>query len=51
MSWYLYIREHPGNPWGPFDSLEAAQAHRRMLSLYWRGITAPGRTYIRKARP
>lgn len=38
--------EHPGNPWGPFSTLEDAQAFKRYISATFPKL----RYYIRKRR-
>lgn len=29
--WYVYVRDNPGNPWGPFRTKKEATEHKQYL--------------------
>jgi len=37
MKFYLYHRDHPGNPWGPFETREEAYAFKFDLLAFFTG--------------
>ena len=37
MTYYIFHRDAPGNPWGPFGSREIAADYRAMLLRYFHG--------------